>query len=135
MSSGYSNTPLLKKLGITTEMKILVINAPENYFELLGADISKQFALKNEVPQLVHLFAKDAAIFTKEMKAVLRLAARNTALITWASWYKKSSGISTDLSENLIRAFALHHNLVDVKVCAVSEVWSGLKLVVPLAKR
>jgi len=69
------------------------------------------------------------------MKAVLKLSKQNPAVIVWVSWYKKSSGISTDLSENIIREFALQNNLVDVKVCAVSEVWSGLKLVVPLAKR
>lgn len=133
--AGYSNTPLLKKLGISPQMKVMLLNAPDNYFEWLGADISNQVAAKGEVPQLVHLFAKNTAEFTKEMKNILRLAASNTGLITWVSWYKKSSGIQTDLSENFIRSFALGHNLVDVKVCAVSEAWSGLKLVVPLAKR
>jgi len=55
--------------------------------------------------------------------------------VIWVSWYKKSSGIATDVTEDVIRNYALKNNLVDVKVCAVSEVWSGLKLVVPLAKR
>ena len=59
----------------------------------------------------------------------------NTSAIVWVSWYKKSSGIQSDLSENIIRDFALQHDLVDIKVCAVSNEWSGLKLVVPLAKR
>lgn len=69
------------------------------------------------------------------MKAVLKFCKKNSSIVIWVSWYKKSSGINTDLSENLIREFALQNSLVDVKVCAVSEDWSGLKLVVPLAKR
>ena len=69
------------------------------------------------------------------MKVVLKLCKKNPAITVWVSWYKKSSGIYTDLSENIIREFALQNNLVDVKVCAVSEAWSGLKIVVPLAKR
>jgi len=56
-------------------------------------------------------------------------------MVVWVSWYKKTSGISSDLSENIIREFALRHDLVDIKVCAVSNDWSGLKLVVPVAKR
>ena len=69
------------------------------------------------------------------MKVVLKFSKKNSAVVVWVSWYKKSSGISTDLSENIIREFALQNSLVDIKVCAVSEAWSGLKLVVPLAKR
>jgi hypothetical protein len=133
--AGYSGTPLIKKLGIKPEMKILVIHAPEDYFGLLEMNISDQYASKNEVPDLVHLFAKHLAVFKKEMDAVLKLCKKNPSIIIWVSWFKKSSGINTDLSENLIREFALQNNLVDVKVCAVSEAWSGLKLVVPVAKR
>lgn len=132
---GYSGTPLIKKLGIKPEMKVLVIHEPADYFELLGVDLTDQFTLKNEIPQLVHLFAGNTDVFKKEMKAVLKICKKNPAAIVWVSWYKKSSGFSTDLSENTIREFALQNNLVDVKVCAVSEVWSGLKLVVPLTKR
>ena len=69
------------------------------------------------------------------MKKILRFAVANTSVIVWVSWYKKASGIATDLTEDVIRNFALQHNLVDIKVCAVNEQWSGLKLVVPLAKR
>ena len=133
--AGYSGTPLIKKLGIKPDMKILVIHEPEDYFKLLGVNLSDQYILKNEVADLVHLFAKNQDVFKKEMKTVLGICKKNTGLIVWVSWYKKSSGISTDLSENIIRDFALQNNLVDVKVCAVSEAWSGLKLVVPVAKR
>lgn len=132
---GYSGTPLIKKMGIKPEMKILVIHEPEDYFGLLEVNISDQYASKNEVPDLVHLFAKNLAVFKKEMVNVLKFCKKNPTIIIWVSWYKKSSEINTDLSENLIREFALQNNLVDVKVCAVSEAWSGLKLVVPVAKR
>ena len=69
------------------------------------------------------------------MKTILPVCKKNTSIIIWVYWYKKSSGKATDLTENLIRDFALQNNLVDIKVCAVSDIWSGLKLVVPLAKR
>lgn len=133
--AGYSGTPLNKKLGIKPEMKILALHAPENYFQLLNIDLSKQYVAKNEMPDLIHLFAKNMAIFKKEMQAILKICKKNTSVIVWISWYKKSSGIASDLSENMIREFALANNLVDIKVCAVSNEWSGLKLVVPVSKR
>lgn len=132
---GYSGTHLLKKLGIKPEMKILIIHQPDNYFKWVGAELSQQIAAANVVPGFIHLFAASAAVFKKEMGSVLEFCKKNTAIVVWVSWYKKSSGIITDLSENIIREFALQNNLVDIKVCAVSNEWSGLKLVVPLAKR
>jgi hypothetical protein len=132
---GYSGTPLIKKLGITPQMKIGVLHAPENYATLLDKDISGQLVSGKTIPDLVHLFAKDIAAFETGMKKVLHHAKQNTNLIVWVSWYKKASGIATDLNENNIRDFALANGLVDIKVCAVSELWSGLKLVMPLAKR
>lgn len=133
--AGYSGTPLMKKLGIKPEMKILVLHQPGDYFEWLGADISDQFLAKNDIPDLIHLFAESNSIFKKEMISVLKFSKKNTSVIVWISWYKKSAGVKTDLSENMIREFALQNNLVDVKVCAVSNEWSGLKLVVPVSKR
>ena len=133
--AGYSGTPLIKKLGITPEMKVLILHAPENYFQLLDANLSKQSAAPNEIPDCIHLFAVSNAVFKKEMKAVLKLCKKNSSMIVWISWYKKSSGVASDLSENLVREFALQNGLVDIKVCAVSNEWSGLKLVVPLSKR
>ena len=116
-------------------MKILVLNPPDNYFEIPGMSISQQLIANNDTPDLIHLFAKDTAVFIKEMKTVLKLCKKNTSMVVWVSWYKKSAGIQSNLSENIIREFALQHNLVDIKVCAVSSEWSGLKLVVPVAKR
>jgi hypothetical protein len=133
--AGYSGTPLIKKLGIKPAMKVLLIFPPDNYFELLQTDISKQLVLKNKTPDLIHLFAKDNATFKEAMKTILKKCSVNSSGIIWVSWYKKSSGMATDITEDSIRQFALNNNLVDVKVCAVSDEWSGLKLVVPVSKR
>ena len=132
---GYSGTPLLKKLGIKPEMKILLLNPPHDYFELLEADITDQFFLKVNTPDFIHLFAKNLTAFKAGMKKVLPLCKTNSSIIIWVSWYKKSTGIITDLTEDMIRDYALQNDLVDIKVCAVSNEWSGLKLVVPVAKR
>lgn len=133
--AGYSNTPLLKKLGITESMKILLLHAPANYTDLLQADIAGQLIQQKGTPDFIHLFAVDSTTFLKGMKTVLQCCKKNDKIIIWVLWYKKSSGIKTDITEDTIRNYALQHNLVDVKVCAVSDIWSGLKLVVPLAKR
>ena len=87
------------------------------------------------MPDLIHLFVKKKTEFEAEMKKIKKKMKMKSATIIWVSWYKKSSGISTDVTEDVIRNYALQNDLVDVKVCAVSDVWSGLKLVVPLAKR
>ena len=134
-TAGYSGTPLLKKLGVKPEYKLLLINPPENYFELLEINVTDQLTKKNDVPDWIHLFVKSNTEFESEMKKLLLIAKKNPAITIWISWYKKSSGISTDITEDVIRNFALKNKLVDVKVCAVSEVWSGLKLVVPLKHR
>ena len=134
-SAGYSGTPLLKKLGLKPEMKVLLLNEPANYFTLLQTDITNQLTGGNVTPDFIHLFAADNKAFENGMKKILVHSKKNTAVIVWVSWYKKSSGIVTDLNENIIRDFALQNNLVDIKVCAVSELWSGLKLVVPVVKR
>jgi hypothetical protein len=134
-TAGYSGTPLLKKLGIKEEMKVQLINAPDNYFTLLQKDISYQFVTKKETPDFIHLFSKSKTAFENEMKKLKPVCKANTKIIIWVSWYKKSAGIATDITETDIRNYALQNDLVDVKVCAVSEQWSGLKLVVPLIKR
>ena len=88
---------------------------------------------KNEMPDFVHLFAKDNKAFETGLQKILTQIKPDTMI--WVSWYKKGSGIPADLNEDIIRNYALQHNLVDIKVCAVNEDWSGLKLVVPVAKR
>lgn len=134
-AAGYSGTPLIKKLGIAENMKVLLINAPENYFDLLEKNIKKQLSDKKTIPDFVHLFAKTNHDFIMEMKQLKKNCSTNPNIIIWVSWYKKSSGIATDITEDVIRNYALQNNLVDIKVCAVSNDWSGLKLVVPKNKR
>ena len=134
-TAGYSGTPLLKKLGIKPEMKVLIINKPDDYYKLLEADINDQLCTINEIPDFIHLFVKSLKEFESEMKALKSVYKKNSTVIIWVSWYKKAAKIPTDITEDTIRNYALKNDLVDVKVCAVSDIWSGLKLVVPLAKR
>ncbi|MFI5130433.1 MAG: hypothetical protein ACHQFX_10600 [Chitinophagales bacterium] len=134
-TAGYSGTALIKKLGIKPESIVLLINKPPDYFDLLDADISDQSARKNDTPDFIHLFVKDNKEFEAEMKKLKSLIKKKPAITIWVSWYKKAAKVPTDLTEDVIRNYALKNDLVDVKVCAVSDIWSGLKLVVPLAKR
>ena len=132
---GYSGTALIKKLGIKPEMKVLIINKPDDYYKLLEADINDQSCTINEIPDFIHLFVKSVKEFESEMKSLRSVYKKNSTVIIWVSWYKKAAKIPTDITEDVIRNYALKNDLVDVKVCAVSDIWSGLKLVVPLAKR
>jgi len=134
-TAGYSGTALIKKLGIKPEMKVLIINKPDDYYKLLEVDITDQSCKKNETLDFIHLFVKSVKEFESEMKALKSICKKNSTVIIWVSWYKKAAKIPTDITEDVIRNYALKNDLVDVKVCAVSDIWSGLKLVVPLAKR
>ena len=130
--SGYSGTPLIKKLGIKEEMKIRLINAPDNYFELLGEDISPK-VVKSGTADFAHLFAEKKTDLEKHFsKLIKELPATG---VIWISWYKKSAKIPTDITEDTIREIVLPTGWVDVKVCAVSELWSGLKIVKRISER
>jgi hypothetical protein len=133
--AGYSGTPLMKKLGIKPESIVLLINEPADYFDLLETNITDQLCKKNQTPDLIHLFVKNNKEFENEMKKIKAVSKQNPNVTVWVSWYKKAAKIPTDITEDVIRNYALKNDLVDVKVCAVSDIWSGLKLVVPLAKR
>jgi hypothetical protein len=135
MAVGYSGTPLIQKLGIKSTTFVRLIAQPDNYFDLIEIDISDQLCPAKKTPDLVHLFVTSQKEFESEMKKLKRLVEANSEIVIWVSWYKKSAGIATDVTEDVIRNYSLKNGLVDVKVCAVSELWSGLKLVVPLAKR
>ena len=134
-TAGYSGTALIKKLGIKPEMKVLIINKPAEYYKLLEVDISDQTCMRNEIPDFIHLFVKSVKEFESEMKALKGIYKKNSSVIIWVSWYKKAAKFPTDITEDVIRNYALRNDLVDVKVCAVNDIWSGLKLVVPVAKR
>lgn len=129
-NAGYSGTPLLKKLGITSDTSLRLINAPENYEALVGKNVKIQEAGPREVPDLIHLFVVSKAGLEKNIQAILPLTIQNPKLVIWVSWYKKAAKKPTDVTEDVIRDVVLQTGLVDIKVCAVSELWSGLKLVV-----
>lgn len=130
MTVGYSGTPLAKKLGIKEGSTLLLIAEPENYRSLLQPlPASVSFANQaSEVIDLVHVFATRKEELQKHL-ASLRKKLRANASV-WVSWPKKSSKVPTNITEDTIREVALPLGFVDIKVCAVNEVWSGLKIVV-----
>lgn len=124
-TAGYSGTPLVKKLGIKPEMKVLLFNPPDNYFDLLESDIRKQ-TVKSAPADFVHLFVVKRSELEKNFLQLIKKLPPDA--IIWISWYKKSAKIPTDITEDTIREIVLPTGWVDVKVCAVSELWSGLKI-------
>lgn len=127
---GYSGTPLAQKLGIKPGQKVATIGAPAGYRKLL-APVPKGVSLKTDIvaeAPFVHLFVKERRTLEKELKRLRRLLA--DAGVLWVSWPKKSSGVATDITEDVIREVCLPFDFVDVKVCAVDETWSGLKLMI-----
>jgi hypothetical protein len=128
--AGYSGTPLSKKLGIKEGSAICVRGAPRQYATLVAPvpDGVRMTLKVSERTDLVHIFSKQRAKLSRELAAA-RKALRDDAMI-WVSWPKKSSGVETDITEDTIREIAFPLGLVDVKVCAVDDIWSGLKLVV-----
>jgi hypothetical protein len=133
--SGYSGTPLATKLGIKPGSKVFVSNAPKEY-RLLVAPLpegAKIVSLLDETVDLIHAFRTKKRELARFLQATLN-DMRNDAAI-WLSWPKQASGMPTDVTEDTIRAVALPLGLVDIKVCAIDDVWSGLKLVIRKEKR
>ncbi len=135
MTAGYSGTPLIKKLGYKSGMKVFVINAPENYLELLGDRPEDILFVKKSSSELdlIHWFLDSQNELLKKLESVKKQIKKDGMI--WLSWPKKSSRKPTDLDENIIRNAILDCGLVDVKVCAVDETWSGLKAVYRLKDR
>lgn len=130
MPAGYSGKPLIDKLGLKPGMRACAIGAPDNYVAMLGvgeADIVFEAQPASGVVFL-HLFASRRGDLEERLPELMRLMDRDGMI--WVSWPKKSSGVETDIREDAIREVALPLGLVDVKVCAVDEIWSGLKLVI-----
>ena len=128
--AGYSGTPLAKKLGIAEGARLLVVDGPDDYDELvspLPPRVARGTRLDAKT-DMVHLFTKSRAALARAL-AEYRKRMRSDGVV-WVSWPKKSSGVATDITEDTIREVALPMGWVDVKVCAVDETWSGLKLVV-----
>ena len=135
--AGYSGRPLVRKLGIKSGFTIAVVDAPDGYWKLLGplpegvavrsiedADVEFDF---------IHVFAEDRATLASRLKGLRRRIV--PAGMLWLSWPKKASGVATDLDGNGVREIGLAAGLVDTKVCAVDETWSGLKFVIRLKDR
>ncbi len=133
--AGYSKTPLAQKLGIKPGMIVVAIDPPDNYRKLLepipsGVNFATRPVGKTK---FVHLFVKERRVLEKHLPWLSGTIADDAAL--WISWPKKSAGIPTDMTENVIRHVALPLGLVDIKVCAVDETWSGLKLMIRRSNR
>jgi hypothetical protein len=126
--AGYSGKPVWQKLGLAPQLRVLVLDAPGDYVSLVGAGGQALILVGARAAfDLAHVFARDAALLRAELE---RLSARLPADgVIWVSWPKKSSGVGTDISEDTVRAIALPMGLVDIKVCAIDAIWSGLKLV------
>jgi hypothetical protein len=128
--AGYSDTPLAKKLGIKEGFKVFVVKAPAEYRALLAplpASVSFT-STANSSTNLAHVFATDRSTLARSLAALRKKLSPEAAI--WVSWPKKSAKVPTDITEDTIREVALPLGFVDIKVCAVTEVWSGLKLVV-----
>jgi hypothetical protein len=129
MPTGYSGTPLAQKLGIKPGHRVALIDAPAELRDWLApSPTDVTFGKPTATSDLVHLFAVRRAILARHL-ASLRKTLQDEAVV-WVSWPKKTSKVETDITEDTIRGVALPLGFVDVKVCAVSDVWSGLKLVV-----
>jgi hypothetical protein len=134
-TAGYSGTPLAKKLGFKEGFRAALVNAPQNFSdELIDLPTGVEFvATARGSFDLVLLFVEGQVELSKSFA---KLAARLTpAGMLWVAWRKKSSGAQTDLDENVVREIGLEAGLVDTKVCAINETWSGLRFVRRLKDR
>lgn len=130
MSAGYSPTPLARKLSLKDGMRVWRSQMPESVSEEIAReDPGLELLESPQAPiDAAHIFVKREAELDLELKALLPLL--DPKGFIWVSWPKKASKVQTDISEDIIRALALPMGLVDVKVCAIDSVWSGLKLVI-----
>lgn len=132
---GYSGTPLPKKLGIKDGFRVALLDPPADVrAELRDSLKACQLAKDPNGPlDFIFLFSKSSSDLTPRLRQAAKALA--PAGMLWISWPKKTSGVTTDLTENVIREIGLKAGLVDVKVCAVTDVWSGLKFVIPVKNR
>jgi hypothetical protein len=135
MSAGYSGTPLVRKLGIKPRARLALLAAPDGFDETLGelpGDVSVRRDARAQADVIV-------AFVTRRAELERRLPALRRSLDVagglWIAWPKRASGVSTDVSENVVREVGLAAGLVDNKVCAIDDVWSGLRLVYRLRDR
>ncbi len=135
MAAGYSGTPLVRKLGLRAGMTCGLVDAPAGYWDLRG-DLPEDVRVvppDGDGLDFVHVFVRELAGLQEHLRQLRSSIAQDG--MVWVSWPKKASGIRTDVTEDRVREAALAEGLVDVKVCAVDDVWSGLKLVIRRADR
>lgn len=137
-AAGYSGTPLVRKLGIRPGMAVRLFHAPADYWTLLGGDAGAldvaELSPRGRRPaDFQHVFATTA----RSLDAALATARSRMVVdgMIWVSWPKQSAGVPTEIGRSDVMAAGKLHGLVDVKVCAVDETWSGLKFVIPLKDR
>lgn len=140
MPAGYSGTPLLKKLGVKDGAKGLLVAVPDTICELVEFDLwgtiktaKTERGISGGPYDYLHYFTADDAKFLTALPALKKTMAQNAMI--WVSWPKKASKVPSTVTEPLVRKTALSIGLVDIKVCAIDEVWSGLKLVIPVKDR
>jgi hypothetical protein len=132
--SGYSDTPLVDKLGLKAGMRVHFAGAPPDYFKTLGRTPTIVMMTKVKGPlDFVQLFTRSRDDLESRFEPIVAALASDGMF--WVSWPKKASNVDTDLTEDVVRDIALENGLVDVKVCAVDDTWSGLKLVRRLKDR
>ncbi|MBI1804375.1 MAG: DUF3052 family protein [Ignavibacteriae bacterium] len=128
-TAGYSNKTLVQKLGIKEGLTIAIVNPPSGYHHVLGKlpPLVVRYRKLERSVDLIHYFTKETSELSDMFPNLKKSLVHDGAL--WISWPKKSSQVPTDLNENIVREIGLKNGLVDVKICAVDEVWSGLKFV------
>jgi hypothetical protein len=128
--AGYSGTPLTKKLGINERANVVAVDAPANYRRLLDPlPAAVRFASKiDKATDIVHVFSTKRSQLARALSSYRKKL--DPEAVVWVSWPKKSSNVPSEITEDVVREVALPLGFVDVKVCAIDETWSGLKLVV-----
>jgi len=133
--AGYSGTPLIKKLGIKEQFNISLISAPTDFLDELGPipEGVKILAKPKSSMDFVMIFVKSRAVLENTFRQIAATL-KPTGMI-WVAWPKKASGVATDLSFDPVQKIGLEAGLVDVKICAVNDIWSGLKFVIRVKDR
>jgi hypothetical protein len=129
MPAGYSGTPLSKKLGLKEGSRVFAADAPANYLKLL-APLPARVHMASRIDghtDILHFFTVQRSVLARSLRTALARMRPDAAI--WVSWPKRAAKVRTDITEDVIREVALPLGLVDIKVCAVDETWSGLKLV------
>ncbi len=136
MPAGYSGTPLAKKLGIKPEFDVIALDAPGHYQELLAPlpeGVTFSDSLGKGEHAFIHFFTTERGALEQRF-AELKSSLRKNGIL-WISWPKKSSDLPSDLTRDIVREIGLSRGLVDTKICAVDETWSGLKFLYRLTDR